>query len=444
MRIQGFQQMAEQIQKERGVSKAALIDAVQAALLSACRKRFVQMDNLEVRIEEDETVHVWSKRTVVAKVSDAELEISKKDAKKINPNAKAGEVVEVDVTPEDFGRLAAQTAKQVIIQRIREAEKETVFDEFKDKIGKVVTGMVQRREFGGYLVNLGRIETFLTLQEQIYNEHYRPKDKIKVFVVEVKRTPKGPVIVISRTHPGLVRSLFESEVPEIAEGIIEIKSVAREAGRRTKLAVHSKDPNVGAVGTCIGHMGSRVQNVIKELGNERIDIIEWSEDPKKYITNALSPAKISEIKLNTEDRQATIVVAEDQLSLAIGKEGQNVRLAAKITGWKIDIVSAKELKEREEKPKKEAAAAEVVKEKSKIVKEAKEVVSRPDVGTTAPPQEKPETIKIAELAAECGIGAKQVISALKELGVEAKRANSSVPYALKDKLLEKLKGESSA
>jgi len=338
-KIEGFSAMLDVIQKERGIPKEMLVGAVEAALLSASKKKFVNGDNLSVKIDDEGNVKVFAKRTVTEAVEDPELQISLEQAKKTDKKAKLGDEIEVNVTPDDFGRLAAQTAKQVIIQRMREAEKELSFEEFSKKQGDLVTGVIQQKEYNGYLVNLGRIETLLPFSEVSPSETLRIKDRVKLFVVEVSRNAKGPMILISRAHPGLVRKLFELEVPEIAEGTLEIKNVVREAGRRTKIAITSKDLNVSVVGTCVGHMGGRIQNIVKELGNERIDIIEWKDDPKAYITNALSPAKVDKIELNKEDMSAVVNVAESQLSLAIGKEGQNVRLASKLTGWKIDIAS---------------------------------------------------------------------------------------------------------
>jgi len=348
MKIEGFKTMLTVIENERGIPKQMLVSAIEAALLSASKKKFIGGgDNLVVRIDEEGNVKVFAQKNIVESPSDEELEISLDEAKKINKEAEIGQQVDIDVTPKDFGRLAAQTAKQVIMQRIREAEKELSFDEFTKKQGEIVTGTIQQREFNGYLVNLGRVETLLPFSEVDPSEPLRPKDRVKVYVVEVMKNSKGPQILISRTNPGLVKKLFELEIPEIADGVLEIKNVVREAGRRTKIAIESKDHNVSVVGTCVGHMGARIQNIVKELGNERIDIIEWKEDPKAYIANALSPAKPLKIELDKESLTACVTVPDSQLSLAIGKEGQNVRLASKLTGWKIDI------KSDIEKPKKE-------------------------------------------------------------------------------------------
>lgn len=356
IKIEGFDKVLEEIHKERGVDKQVLKDAVTAALLSASKKKLVHAENLEALVEEDGTVRILARKTVVMKVKDDITEISKKEAVKMKKDAKVGDEIRIDVTPSDFGRLAAQTAKQVIIQRIREAEKEGAYEEYVKKQGEIVSGIVQRREAGGYLVNLGKVETLLPFSEGIHGEVYRPKDRIKVLVFETKKTPKGPVISISRAHPNFLKKLFELEIPEVLQGVIEVKAIAREPGRRSKVAVLSHDKNVGAVGTCIGHMGARIQNIVKELGNERIDVIEWNDETKAYIANALSPAKISRIEVKEAEKLVHVVVPEAQLSLAIGKEGQNVRLAAKLTGWKIDIVSEEGQKKAEAKAEEKAEA----------------------------------------------------------------------------------------
>jgi len=372
IKIEGLDKVLEEIHKERGVDKQVLKDAVAAALLSASKKKLQHAENMEAIIEDDGTVKIFAKKTVVMKVKDDLVEIAKKDAVKLQKGVKVGNEVKIDVTPSDFGRLAAQTAKQVIIQRIREAEKEGAYEEYIKKQGEIISGIVQRREAGGYLVNLGKVETLLPFSESIHGENYRPKDRIKVLVVETKKTTKGPVISISRAHPNFLKKMFELEVPEVLQGVIEIKAIVREPGRRSKVAVISHDKNVGAVGTCIGHMGSRIQNIVKELGNERIDVIEWNDDIKTFIANALSPAKISRIEVNEAEKSARVVVPESQQSLAIGREGQNVRLAAKLTGWKIDIVS--EEGEKKAEAKAEAKAEEKAEVKVEEVKETKEIL----------------------------------------------------------------------
>lgn len=310
MKIDKFSEMLDEIQRERGIHKEALLGAIKASLLSAAKKRFKTAED-----EED----------------GLSVDISEQGEVRILKEGK-------DVTPKDFGRLAAQTAKQVIIQRIREAEKDEIFEEYAQKQGDLITGIIQRREYGGYLINLGRIETILPVTEQIPGEILRERDHVKLYLVETRKTPKGPSVIISRAHPGLIKKLFELEVPELKDGTLEIKAIAREPGRRTKIAIFSNDKNVGAVGTCVGHMGARIQNIIREIGPERIDIIEWSDNPVQLITHALSPAKIGKVEINKEEQSAKVYVSSKELSLAIGKEGQNVRLAVKLTGWKIDIV----------------------------------------------------------------------------------------------------------
>ncbi len=429
MKIEGFAQMLEQIHKDRGIAKETLIEAIEAALLSACKKRVKHIENLEAKIDESGVAYVFAKKTVVKDpkdVKDESLEISLKDAKKIDKNAKKGDEIKIDVTPSDFGRFAAQTAKQVIIQRIREAEKETAFNEFNNKIGDIVTGVIQRKERNGYLINLGKIETLLSSSEHIPRELYRPKDHIKLYVVDVKKTPKGPLVVVSRTHSGLVKKLFELEVPEISQGVLEIKALAREPGRRSKVAVYSKDKNVSAVGTCVGHMGVRIQNIVRELGSERIDIIEWSEKPEQFLANALSPAKVSNVKINEKEHTATVAVPENQLSLAIGKEGQNVRLAAKLTGWKIDISSEEEAEKKEPETK--------IKVKSETKKEKKTEETK-----EVKPKGEEDRIKVHKVAKELGKKSKEVIEILKEMGIEAKGPTSSISLEDKNKLIEKIK-----
>ncbi len=375
LKIEGFNRALEEIQKERNVDKKVLADAVAAALLSASKKKLMHAENLEASVDENGNFGIFAKKTVVMKVSDPLIEISKKDAAKLVKGVKVGDEVKIDVTPSDFGRLAAQTAKQVIIQRIREAEKEGAYEEYIKKQGEILGGIVQRKEMNGYLVNLGKVETLLPFSESIPGENYRPKDRIKVLLVETKKTPKGPVINISRAHPNFLKKLFELEIPEVLNGVIEIKGIAREPGRRAKVAVFSHDKNVKAVGTCIGHMGARIQNIVREIGNERIDVIEWSEVIKTYILNALAPAKITSIEINEPEKSAKVMVPESQLSLAIGKEGQNVRLAVKLTGWKIDIVSEEGQKKAEELKELQSKEAEEVKEvkEEKEVKEIKEI-----------------------------------------------------------------------
>jgi len=310
MKIPNFKSMLAEIEKDRGIKEINLLGAIKDAMVSAYKKRYPESQNITADITDEGETRLYENKTVVEEVLDPISEISLDDARKVKEDIEIGGIISTEVTPKDFGRLAAQTAKQVIIQRIREAEKDEIYDEFSSKVGSLIYASVQNKEHGGYLINLGRIETFLTFSEAIPSENLRPKDKIKVLILEVKRTPKGPQVLISRAHPDLVRRLFEAEVPEITQGILEIKAIAREAGRRTKVAVSSKDPNVGAVGTCVGPMGARIQNITKELGAERVDIIEWSEDPVKFIANSLSPAKVSKVEVYKEIRTAKVILPE--------------------------------------------------------------------------------------------------------------------------------------
>ena len=330
----------EQLARERGIAAEVLFEAVEAALISAYKRNFGTAQNVRVAMDRDTgEIHVYSRKDVVEIVSDPKQEISLIDAKAIDIAFQPGDVVEQEVTPKDFGRIAAQTAKQVVVQRIREAERSLVFDEYSNRENDIVTGVVQRVEQRQVYVDLGKAEAVLPPTEQINGEPYRYGERIKTFIVEVKKLPKGPQIMLSRTHPGLLRRLFELEVPEIHDGVVEIKSVAREPGLRSKIAVHSADENVDPVGACVGHKGLRVQMIVNELRGEKIDVVRWSENPDEYIANALSPAKVIAVEIFEDEKASRVIVPDYQLSLAIGREGQNARLAAKLTGWKIDIKS---------------------------------------------------------------------------------------------------------
>lgn len=335
-----FMSALNAIEKEKGISKEILFEAIEAALVSAYRRNFSTAANVRVVLDREKgSIKVFRRLTVVEEVTQPQMEISLAEAKKIDPAYEINDVVEKEVTPKNFGRIAAQTAKQVVIQRIREAEREMVFDEFSDREEDIITGIVQRIDQKNIIVDLGKTEAVLLPAEQMPGDDYRQGARIKAYITEVRKTTKGPQIFISRTHPGLLKRLFELEVPEIYDGTVEIKSVAREAGSRSKLAVHSNNKDVDPVGACVGPKGSRVQAIVNELRGEKIDIVKWDEDPEDYVANSLSPAKVVSVSLQTDQKIASVVVPDYQLSLAIGKEGQNVRLAAKLTGWKIDITS---------------------------------------------------------------------------------------------------------
>ena len=335
-----FMQAFEQLGREKGIAPEVLFDAIEAALISAYKRNFGSAQN--VRVSLDRTtgeIHVYARKNVVEDVSDPRLELSLSEAKAIDPRYELEDVVELEVTPKNFGRIAAQTAKQVVVQRIREAERGMIYEEFSNRESDIVTGIVQRIEQKNVFIDLGKAEAILAPSEQIPDEVYKHNDRLKTYIVEVKKTTKGPQILVSRTHPGLLKRLFELEVPEIHDGIVELKSVAREPGLRSKIAVYSRDETVDPVGACVGHKGMRVQTIVNELKGEKIDIVRWNTDPAKYIANALSPARVLSVEIQETEKMSRVVVPDYQLSLAIGKEGQNARLAAKLTGWKIDIKS---------------------------------------------------------------------------------------------------------
>jgi N utilization substance protein A len=343
-----FIQALAQIEDEKGIPVSALMEAIEQALVSAYRRNFGTAQNVRVELDADTgDFRVLALREVVEEVTDPAVQISLGEAREMDPSYDVGDIVETEVTPSDFGRIAAQTAKQVVLQRIREAERGIIFEEYSQREGDIVTGVVQRQEYRNYYINLGKTEAVLTPSEQIPGERLRPSERVKVYIVEVKRTTKGPQIYLSRTHPGLVKRLFELEVPEIHDGLVEIRAIAREPGSRTKVAVASRDPNVDPVGACVGAKGVRVQAVVHELKGEKIDVVPWSEDEREYVGNALRPAKVLYTELFPEEKTARVVVPDHQLSLAIGREGQNARLAAKLTGWKIDIKSESQVREEE-------------------------------------------------------------------------------------------------
>ena len=336
----------ELLEKEKDISKEILLEAIENSLVAACKNEYGKADNIRVNLDrETGEFHVYQDKVVVEEVEDAMLEMSQTEAEVKYPGTGLGETVSIEVTPKNFGRIAAQKAKQVVVQKIREEERKVLFEQYYEKEHDIVTGMVQRYNNGNYNVNIGKIDAVLTKQEQVPSEHFEAHDRIKLYVTEVKDTPRGPRIVISRTHPELVKRLFESEVTEVKEGIVEIKAIAREAGSRTKIAVWSNDPDVDPVGACVGMNGARVNAIVNELRGEKIDIITWNENPAMLIENALSPAKVISVIADAEEKSAKVVVPDYQLSLAIGKEGQNARLAARLTGFKIDIKSETQARE---------------------------------------------------------------------------------------------------
>jgi len=331
-------QALHDLEKEKGIEFDVLAEAIEAALISAYKKNFGTLQNVRVYFDKETgEIKVYSRKTIVETVNDSRLEISLEDARKMDPRYEINDIVEFEETPQKFGRIAAQTAKQVVVQRIREAERDMIYEEFTNREGDIVTGIIQRIENKAVLIDFGKTEAILSLNEQIPGEQYVQGARIKTFIIEVKKTTKGPQILVSRTHPGLLKRLFELEVPEIHDGVVEIKSVSREAGSRSKIAVYSKNENVDPVGSCVGPKGMRVQNIVQELKGEKIDIVKWNSDPAEFIANALSPAKVLSVEVFPAEKIARVVVPDYQLSLAIGKEGQNARLAAKLTGWKIDI-----------------------------------------------------------------------------------------------------------
>lgn len=341
----------DMLEKEKGISKEVLLEAIEGSLIAACKNNFGKADNIRVNINQNSgEITVYAEKTVVEEVVDPVMEMSQAEAAIRFPKAKheIGDIVNVEVTPKNFGRIAAQKAKQVVVQKIREEERKAILNQFRDKDKEVVTGIVQKSFGRNISINLGKCEAVLMENEQIRGEVYRPNDRIKVYVMEVKETTKGPRITVSRSHPDLVKRLFESEVAEISDGVVEIKAISRDAGSRTKMAVKSNDFNVDPVGACVGVNGARVNAIVNELHGEKIDIVNWSDDPEELIENALSPSKVISVAVDEEECTARVIVPDQQLSLAIGREGQNARLAAKLTGFKIDIKSESQVLENPE------------------------------------------------------------------------------------------------
>ena len=390
-----FLDALRQIEKEKDIPLEVLLETIQSALVTAYKKNYATTNEVIVNVISTKNgFKVYCQKNVMETIESPHTDISIEDARKHDPNAKAGDVIEIEVTPENFGRIAAQTAKQVVVQRIREAEREKIFDEFNARVGEVLTGTVQHKEQRNVFINLGRIEALLPPAEQVPTEPYRFSDRLKVFVLEVRRTPRGPQVIVSRTHPSLIRRLFELEVPEIAEEIVSIKSVAREPGARTKIAVASTDEKVDPVGSCVGHRGSRVQAVVNEVYDEKIDIVRWNDDPAKFISESLSPAKATTVTVDEETKTALVIVPDSQLSLAIGKSGQNVRLAARLTGWRIDIRSEAQIAKAAltVEPDSEGILAETMPEEAPATEVVEEAVVVEEAAA--------ETAEMAEAVAE--------------------------------------------
>jgi transcription termination/antitermination protein NusA len=333
----------EQISREKGIPREVLVETLRSALLSATRKRFGGRTNIDLTIDPKTCdISVFETKTIVANVTNRDEEISLPDAKKISPETFEGDTINIPLNLHDFSRIAAQTAKQVIFQRVREAERDVIYSEFKDKVGQIVSGIVMRKEKGAYFINLGKTEAVLPIKETLPNENLKRGDTVRAYIEDVRITPKGPVIIVTRASAQFVAALFKMEVPEINDSLVTIRNIVREPGERTKIAVFSKNTAIDPVGACVGMKGTRVQSIVRELRGERIDIIPWTEDPRQLVARALSPASVDRIGINEDTKTAMVVVNDQQLSLAIGKRGQNVRLAMKLTGWDIDILSETE------------------------------------------------------------------------------------------------------
>ncbi|NDC82173.1 transcription termination/antitermination protein NusA [bacterium] len=441
--IDNFSQVAAQIENERGISKETLASAIEQALVSACRRKFHEESVLEGQLDQESgearIFQVWQ---IVDAVSNEYTEMTVDEARNFRPAVEIGDVIRNEVTPQDFGRIAAQTAKQVIIQRIREAEKNAIYAEFKDKVGQILVGTVQRVENRNYLINLGKAEAILNFKDQIPGERFMPKEKIRVYISGVDKNSRGTFINISRSHPGLLKRLFELEIPEIQDGIIELVSVSREPGKRAKVAVKSNNPSIGAVGTCVGHLGARIQSIIKELGVEKIDVLEWDENPKVYISNALKPAKVDQVIItDIAAKTAVVVVPNDQLSLAIGKSGINVRLTVKLTSWKVDILSTDEFGKKAGEIREENHLSIVDKiRKSKEADEADELAASAiakamvDSDDGVPDHQ----LKASEFAKILKIKTKDLIERAKTVGIEIASVRSVLSPEQVELLKEKI------
>ena len=350
----------QELEKEKGIKKEYLLESIETALVTAYKRNFNSAENVKITMDgETGEIHVYAEKDVVEQVEDEKTQINLQDARKVNPKLEIGDKAQIEIIPKNFGRIAAQTAKQVIVQKIREASRNIIFDEYNERKGEIVSGIVQKVDNNIVVLDLGKLEGIMPLKEQVPTEQYKVNDKIRACILDVQKGLKGaPQVIVSRASAEFVRKLFEFEIPEIYEGVIEIKSIARDAGSRSKLAIYSPNENIDPVGSCVGQKGIRIQNIINELHGEKIDVIEWNEDPSIFIATALLPARVLAVDINEEEKSAQVIVEDDQLSIAIGKAGQNARLAAKLTGWKIDIKSESQFRELIEQKQEENSKQE--------------------------------------------------------------------------------------
>jgi len=373
-----FLDAMDELEKERGIDKKYLLEALSTALVTAYKRNFDQEENVKVEMDEENgQIRIYAVRDIVDEVENNLLQITLEEAQKHNKKAQVGETIDIEIVTKDFGRIAAQTAKQVIVQKIKELERNMVFTEYNDRKGEIVTGLIQKAEGGTIVLDLGKLEGIMLVKDQIPTEHYKVNNKIRAYVVNVEKGSKGiPQVLVSRSNPDFVKRLFEFEIPEIYEGLIEIKSVARDPGNRSKVAVYSTNENIDPVGSCVGQKGIRIQNIINELNGEKIDVIEWAEDPAIFISAALLPAQVMAVDIKEEERFAQVIVPDEQLSLAIGKAGQNARLAARLTNWKIDIKSETQFRE--------ILAAKIEGQMSEDGTEEKDIEETEELGTDNP------------------------------------------------------------
>jgi len=422
---QNLNQIIDQVVKDKGIDRSVLVEALEAAILSAANKKYRNTRDLEAQFNDEiGEVELFEFVTVVDEVEDSYREIDIEEAREIDPEVEVGDSLGMKMDATGFSRIAAQTAKQVIIQKVREAEREGIYNEFKDRIGELVNGIVRRYERGDLIVDLGRAEALLPHREQVPRENYRQGDRVRAYVADVRMSTKGPQIILSRTAPGLVASLFKTEVPEISEGIVEIVGVAREPGSRAKIAVVSHDSDVDPVGACVGMRGSRVQNVVSELRGEKIDIIPWTPDIARFACSALSPAEVTRVYVDNEEQALEVIVPDDQLSLAIGKKGQNVRLAARLTSWKIDIKSETRAAEAElEEEIENANFDNVAVEEEAVADVAVEEAAAESTTVTDPAElSRDQLYELArehKLAGRSGMSKQELLDKLQELGVFA-------------------------